>query len=42
MNTRNWEHRQSDHLRGNWSYIHGKIEPMPQPSWFARLFGKVL
>lgn len=39
MKTRNWEHRPSDHLRGNWSYIHGsKIEPMPQPSWFARLF----
>lgn len=39
-NERPWQTRPSDHLRGNRRHIHGAIQPMPQPGFLARLFGR--
>ncbi len=39
-NDRPWQFRPSDHTAGNRRHWHGKIHPLPEPSWIARLFGR--
>jgi hypothetical protein len=39
-NARSWEHRPSDHVSGHRRHWHGPIQPMEQPGFFARLFGR--
>jgi hypothetical protein len=34
-----WQSRPSDHLQGQRMAIHGKIQPMHEPSWLARILG---
>jgi hypothetical protein len=38
-NDRSWQTRPSDHLAGNRLHVHGPIQPMQEPGFFARLFG---
>ena len=38
-NAKPWQHRPSDHLLGNRAHWYGRIQPMDEPSFLARLLG---
>lgn len=37
-NSRPWQFRQPDHTLGNRLHVHGKVRPMEESGFFARLF----
>jgi hypothetical protein len=35
-----WQTRPSDHLAGNRRHVHGPVQPMSEPGFWSRLFGR--